>query len=485
MKKALLSLASLLVITSCTNEENIIEGEVTPVADAPVFTASIEGTRTTISEGSSTGKKKVEWLSTDKVFVAGFDDQNTLTLASSYSVTPSEPATGATLNPETVMYNTGAGIAKVFATYPASISFLYDLPEANYPLVANNYRDVYLPSTQTYNESNISQVAPMAAEVTGGVTDLKFKNITALLAINISSSQISSVNQIKVSTDKQLVDRFTIDENFDCTSLYTEAEFKTVTLDCTEDGEATTIASGETRTFYVSIPANTYSYINIEVINAYVSMSMRTTAESIEVKRNKIYPINFVATKGTAKATINGEEVDVPWVQLYDDGPKWAAFNLGATNVNEAGGTYKQGQTSVHGYRPYSLGLDIQYTEYDTAKDLWGLCWQMPTADQYTDLGTKTNMQWIEAGESGYTIQGILFKAKTGTIYEGNSIFFPITRKTTENVTELTIPADYYWTSISPRKFYLAHKSNGGFIHQTTGQASDVTYPYPVRAIIR
>ena len=38
---------------------------------------------------------------------------------------------------------------------------------------------------------------------------------------------------------------------------------------------------------------------------------------------------------GTAKAKLTGTgEVDVKWVQLWKDGPRWATINLGVTSAS-------------------------------------------------------------------------------------------------------------------------------------------------------
>jgi len=74
MKKFLyMAVAAIAVLSSCDKENAILDdnGNGVDIAGAPVFTATIESdaTKTTIVEGSTAGKKKVEWLSTDQVFI--------------------------------------------------------------------------------------------------------------------------------------------------------------------------------------------------------------------------------------------------------------------------------------------------------------------------------------------------------------------------------------------------------------------------------
>ena len=47
---------------------------------------------------------------------------------------------------------------------------------------------------------------------------------------------------------------------------------------------------------------------------------------------------------GKATATINGKTIDVNWVQLWENGPKFAEYNVGATSVTDyGGGLYSRG----------------------------------------------------------------------------------------------------------------------------------------------
>lgn len=118
-------------------------------------------------------------------------------------------------------------------------------------------------------------------------------------------------------------------------------------------------------------------------------------------------------------AGITGNEVE--WVQLWADGPKWAVFNVGANSASECGGYYHWGKT-VNKARDISYSsstTDIQGTSDDTAKNLWGDNWQMPTETDYENLLANCDVAWTT--QNGR--YGRLYTGKGD--YSSNSVFFP------------------------------------------------------------
>lgn len=92
----------------------------------------------------------------------------------------------------------------------------------------------------------------------------------------------------------------------------------------------------------------------------------------------------------------------VNWVQLWEGGPKWAEYNVGAAN-NKAKG---------YGY----------YFTWDDSEDnsrIWGENWRLPTIDEFRALLDKCDSQWT-------TIEGVNGRLFTGRgNYANNSIFLP------------------------------------------------------------
>ena len=102
-------------------------------------------------------------------------------------------------------------------------------------------------------------------------------------------------------------------------------------------------------------------------------------------------------------------------------GTKWATMNVGANSVTDYGNYYQygkgaatyqetSGQTNYEGYEnPLAASAD-------TATQVWGGSWHMPTRDQIRELTANTTYQSI-------TINGI--KCGKFTAQNGNYVLFP------------------------------------------------------------
>lgn len=132
------------------------------------------------------------------------------------------------------------------------------------------------------------------------------------------------------------------------------------------------------------------------------------------------------------------------WVQLWENGPRFALMNVGADSVAGYGDYFAFGETEPY-YQPgnaqaesaswksgkeagYAWGSYPEpYPETDIANALWGENWRMPSSlefdtlrnTDYTDGGT-----WIE-NYKGTGVNGYIFKGTAGTEYADNELFFP------------------------------------------------------------
>ena len=105
--------------------------------------------------------------------------------------------------------------------------------------------------------------------------------------------------------------------------------------------------------------------------------------------------------KGTAKATINSVETDVKWVQLWENGPKFAEYNVGVTDGKaESYGEY------------YTWAEDVASTE-------WGSAWRMPTKAELEALINNCDFEWTTVND----VSGHIYTGKGA--YSSNSIFRP------------------------------------------------------------
>ena len=137
---------------------------------------------------------------------------------------------------------------------------------------------------------------------------------------------------------------------------------------------------------------------------------------------DKVEFVNIdVIGQGEAEATGIG---NVRWIQLWEGGPKFAEYNLGATSATEFGGYYTWGGMYKNGKGitwdgTYNEGSSVLSGEADTATNLWGSNWRMPTIEDFNNLLANCNAEWT-------TIDGVNGCKFTGKgDYKYNSIFLP------------------------------------------------------------
>ena len=196
-------------------------------------------------------------------------------------------------------------------------------------------------------------------------------------------------------------------------------------------------------------------------------------------------------TTGTAKAKLDGtNEVDVTWVQLWENGPKFAEFNVGATITNYAsvtdnttsvayatanvGGLYGWGGLTNKSYSDYYSGTEYDTngnleSNYDVAAQLWGISWRIPTRTEIQALinTDNTELTWCDGSTtqyvSGCTLKGYKICGKTGTAYADNCIFLPAAGYySVYGGLASQGTYGYYWTSTpqSENSYYLYISTN-------------------------
>ncbi|MBQ0021517.1 MAG: hypothetical protein KBT39_13515 [Bacteroidales bacterium] len=157
-----------------------------------------------------------------------------------------------------------------------------------------------------------------------------------------------------------------------------------------------------------------------------------------------------VSTTGTAKRT---GDIDVPWVQLWENGPKFAAYNVGAANnkAEDFGGYYSWGMSIDRDKASeWNKGSEILAGNNDTAIKLWGSNWRMPTKAELEALLDNCEVTWTKVnGVSGCQCTG------KGT-YSANSIFFPAPGASDQGTIVGKGESGYYWASDPGDNEYLA-----------------------------
>ena len=101
-------------------------------------------------------------------------------------------------------------------------------------------------------------------------------------------------------------------------------------------------------------------------------------------------------------------------------GTKWATMNVGASSETDYGNYYKYGKGASQ-YAATSGDSDYSGTENplaasaDTAVQVWGGSWHMPTRKQMEELTANTTYEWV-TNYKGSTTNGCTFTAKNGAV---------------------------------------------------------------------
>ena len=105
-------------------------------------------------------------------------------------------------------------------------------------------------------------------------------------------------------------------------------------------------------------------------------------------------------------------------------GTKWATMNVGASSETDYGNYYQYGKgaaqyAATSGDSNYSGTEDPLAASADTAVQVWGGSWHMPTLAQMQELTANTTYKWVtNYKDSG--INGCTFTATNGAV-----LFFP------------------------------------------------------------
>lgn len=142
--------------------------------------------------------------------------------------------------------------------------------------------------------------------------------------------------------------------------------------------------------------------MNAQVANVVKVMKGNTVVATYNAHDADRVVFERIQTTGIAKR--NGD-IDVTWVQLWENGPKFAEYNIGAWNAHDYGSYYVWGCNLVASEfysKPYLGNFDLD-GEKDTATSLWGDNWCMPLSDDLQGLLDKCDNWWV----SNYNNTGI------------------------------------------------------------------------------
>ena len=222
----------------------------------------------------------------------------------------------------------------------------------------------------------------------------------------------------------------------------------------------------------MSLVADPYKDLKILLNDGKGHIKSMTTKKGVDilVERNKIYNITFKdntpPTTGTAKAKINGVDVDVNWVQLWAGGPKFAEYNIGTTEEKAEGNLI--------------TFYDAIKTDNDYA---WGANWRTPSKDEMDELNLaaredskKITCKYEEVNNIwGFTFTG------TEAGYTDNHVFFPGDITTLWHIVIHSIGNNHLLRGITGTTTYLKHylifNRNPGTCIQTLAIALHTIHP--------
>lgn len=370
-----------LGLASCA-KENITVPEDTPQMTITATLGDEESTKTSLFGDEQTGYK-VFWTEGDQIKIYNPKDSQYHT----YTLSAGEGTT--------VGVFTGDQLQNGTYTATFGTDFTYEQESGT------------LAAEQHFTSVTDASFVPMAAKVNvwnGETTYANFKNITGFLRLSLDG--IGTLKSIKVITDQYISGMMTLENDGSAKVEQTWlVSNKNVTLACENDGID---LGSDAKTFYISLPKGEYAGLKIEFRDSYGFVRTKTLKadKKLIIARSKINPIsltvNFPSHK--TKAKINGQQVDVRWFQLWENGPKWAEYDVGVTDG-----------------KPESIGGRYYMRDGDPAINNWGTNWQTPAVEDFRNLLANCNY-------SKATLNGVLGYRFTGKdAYNVYSIFFPDT----------------------------------------------------------
>ena len=207
------------------------------------------------------------------------------------------------------------------------------------------------------------------------------------------------------------------------------------------------LSATETGTYYIAVPAG----VQLAVKDG--DKTIKSTGTS-GLTAGKYYNLTIEkpfpeGSRGKAYATT--PNCDVNWVQLWEGGPKFAEYNVGATSASESGGLYCWGKTiDKDENRAHKSGGSLSGAD-DTATNLWGENWRMPTNEELQSLLDNCDVEAIKDPNDEEKILGKKFIGKGD--YASNSVFLPAAGRFYLIGLEDLHYDGYYWSSMSKSKF--------------------------------
>lgn len=400
MKKILYSVFSavaLLSIAACSNNDDELDGGLnmggTPNPNVPttiIATTESSATTRTALQGDDANGYDVVWSEGDKITLQGSDNP-TVYASVDYAL------------------QEGAGTTEgKFAPVASAVDWAQcSKVEAFYAV-----KDMQWPAVQQYYGEDVISNAPMYCSVDNHhtVPNLSFKNMGGILRLTLKG--IRSIKRIEItSPNKAICGTITGISSLGTATIDANGS-KTITLQMNENVQLNTGG----KVFNIAMPSSGstgYANVQIRIVDENDNEIVKTmkTGKNLVILRSTITDVSITidATTGTAKRT---GDIDVNWVQLWKDGPKFAEYNVGGPD-DTVFYTWGANTTSND---PYDA-IETLSGNHDTATSYWGSNWRMPTKEEFVALYEHCDFRWEDNGDGCYLIGKGAFSS--------NSIYLP------------------------------------------------------------
>ena len=460
MKKtaiALLTLAAGIMAASCQKEAE------------PEIKSFMPMTINAVSEGIGIATKTemaykydILWSENDQIYVNDGTANDTFTLSN------------------------GEGTTKGTFTQDGEVTF-NDEVQAYYPATMVQDGGLVWPAAQTND-----QTVPMYSTktISGSVEEFNFTSLGSVLQIVFNSKQenitLKSIEIIDGS--KTMSGAFTVDE--DGKAIITATDNAGITIDLGESGVA--LGNGANY-FHIAVPAGNYQNLTLTFTATDGAKCVMKNGK-VNIEQNTVGRLTLTGTKfksvlpfGQGEAEVNAvagiTDNKVKWVQLWEGGPKFAEFNVGAKSATEYGGYYCWGGSidkDPNGV--YKFGTDALTGTNDTATKLWGSSWRMPTQAELEALLNSNNctVQWT-GNNNGTGVNGLLCTGKDA--YSSNSVFLPAAGFCRHGNVNGGGDGGNYWSSTTIGSDDACNLQFGSG-SQRVSYYSDRVWGYSVRAVL-
>lgn len=442
MKKNLFAyaiLAASLFAVSCQNNDELANDTTTkdPSTVPLVISAVANAVGTPATRAEMAYKYDLLWSAGDQIYLKTNSANTTATLQD------------------------GAGTAAGTFSCTSNPFNQGDEVEAIYPTSLVDGERLVWPTDQSINT-----IVPMYCKETlsdTGNQNFAFTSLGCVLQI-VYNPHINGwhiLKSIKIEDgEKTMSGTFTIDN--EGKAVITAQHKAGITLDLGPSGVQ--LQDEKVGFFNIVVPAGTYSHLKLTFTDYYGEEYVMTSSSALTFRHNAVAKLtlsvddSFFHNKkygtGTTKAIIDGDPVDVEWVQLWYNGPKFAKYNVGVTDgkAESFGGLYLWGSTidrDSDDNNYYKTGRDLTGND-DTATALWGSNWRMPTGQELQYLQRNCKVEQVDVnGVKCLKVYGV-----GSPDYELNFIYLPFAGMTYEG--------KYYADGVEYDKWYHL-KSSGSY----------------------